>query len=81
LVLLATSSLLIVVSLVQCYRKGIGLFPKQRTGVSRNQLRQDVNSLITRFDNIRMEKISGDETLEDSDLLTSSSRRTRGNSM
>lgn len=81
LVLLATSSLLIVVSLVQCYRKGIGLFPKQRAGVSRNQLRQDVNSLITRFDNIRMEKISGDETLEDSDLLTSSSRRARGNSM
>ena len=68
LVLLAASCLLIVVSLVQCYRcgpssphhhilildqnlrKGIGLFRHQRVGGGsrQSQLRQDVDSLITK---------------------------------
>jgi len=79
LVLLAASSLLIVVSLLQCYRKGIGLFRHQRTGIPRQtQLRQDVDSLITKFDRIRMKKIGAEESPEDSDPLT---RQTRGNSL
>jgi len=80
LVLLAASCLLIVVSLVQCYRKGIGLFRHQRVGGGsrQTQLRQDVDSLITKFDRIRMKKVGAEESLEDSDLLT---RPTRGNSL
>jgi len=80
LVLLAASCLLIVVSLVQCYRKGIGLFRHQRVGGGsrQSQLRQDVDSLITKFDRIRMKKIVAEESPEDSDPLT---RQTRGNSL
>jgi hypothetical protein len=37
-----------------------------------------VDSLITKFDRIRMKKVGAEESPEDSDLLT---RPTRGNSL
>lgn len=83
LVILAGSCLLIVVSVGQCYRKSVGLFRHRRAGVGRRgQLRQDVDSLITRFDHIRMTKVDEGDTREDSptdgDTLA---RHTRGISL
>lgn len=79
LVIFGGSCLVSLISMVQCYRQGVGIFRTRRVGLARDrQFRQALDSLNSKFDqSIRMKKVESGDSLEDKDLL----RPVRGTSL